>query len=215
MSYNLQAENVETATLGMGCFWGPDSLFGSLPGVIHTKVGFTGGTTENPTYRQMGDHTETVQITYDSDKISYGEILHTFWSNHNAVKDRFYKERQYLSILLHHNEEQEIVARRVKKEWKEKLAAEIQTEFQPLHRFFQAEDHHQKYNLKRFKKATTTIRELFPKESDFVNATIVARLNGFVKEHGKMEQIEEEIETWHLSLDTKDELLQLLNRIKW
>ena len=56
---------LETATFGMGCFWGPDARFGSLPGVIRTRVGYAGGTTPSPTYRQMGDHTETVEIDFD------------------------------------------------------------------------------------------------------------------------------------------------------
>ncbi|QDP39852.1 peptide-methionine (S)-S-oxide reductase MsrA [Radiobacillus deserti] len=215
MNDNPQVTNKQKATLGMGCFWGPDSLFGSLPGVIQTKVGFAGGTTLDPTYRQMGDHTETVQIVFDADRISYQELLHVFWGNHNAIKDRFYKERQYISILLYHSNAQKDIAEEVKKEWEDKLNGDIQTEFQAFQVFYRAEDHHQKYNLKRFKKATEIIRELFPVEEDFVQSTIVARLNGFVKEHGKMSEIKQEIEQWNLSDEKKRELLLLLNRIKW
>nr|WP_256204181.1 peptide-methionine (S)-S-oxide reductase [Planococcus faecalis] len=58
-------QRLELATFGMGCFWGPEARFGSMPGVVRTCVGFTGGTTPTPTYRQMGDHTETVHISFD------------------------------------------------------------------------------------------------------------------------------------------------------
>ena len=75
----------ETATYAMGCFWGPDSLFGSLDGVIRTRVGYAGGTTESPTYHNIGDHTETIQIDYNPAKISYEQLLEIYWDNHNPA----------------------------------------------------------------------------------------------------------------------------------
>ena len=58
------------ATFSMGCFWGPDSIFGAVPGVIRTKVGYAGGSRKDPTYHKLGDHTETVQMTYDPEEVS-------------------------------------------------------------------------------------------------------------------------------------------------
>ena len=65
----------ETATFALGCFWCPDAQFGILPGVVRTRVGYAGGTTENPTYHDLGDHTECVQIDYDPRALSFDQVL--------------------------------------------------------------------------------------------------------------------------------------------
>lgn len=71
------------ATFGMGCFWGAESLYGATKGVIRTRVGFTGGKKENPAYKNLGDHTEAVDVDYDPNIVSYEQLLELFWSNHN------------------------------------------------------------------------------------------------------------------------------------
>lgn len=213
--YNLQAAQRERAVLGMGCFWGPDSLFGSLPGVISTQVGFAGGTTADPTYRRMGDHTETVEILFDPERISYEDLMRTFWRSHDAVKDRTYKERQYISLLIYDTEAQRETAERVRTEEEARSGRPIQTEFQPFHAFYPAEEHHQKYNLKRFKRATETARSLFPTLEEFHSSTIAARLNGFVREYGSLDAIKAEIRTWGLNEQQLEELQEMLAAIKW
>jgi hypothetical protein len=99
-NFDMQTTNVQTATLGMGWFWGPDARFGHLSGVIRTRVGFSGGTTPSPTYRNIGNHTETLEIDFDPTIISYEEILDIFWKNHNPLRVNDYKGRQYMSLLL-------------------------------------------------------------------------------------------------------------------
>ncbi|QHS24348.1 peptide-methionine (S)-S-oxide reductase [Virgibacillus sp. MSP4-1] len=103
----------------------------------------------------------------------------------------------------------------MKREWESKLDGVIQTEIQPFSTFHLAEDYHQKYYLKRFKRATETIQRLFPHHKAFVDATISARLNGFVKEFGKMNELKNEIEYWKLSEEEKRKLLTQLSQIKW
>lgn len=213
--YNLQSTRTERAILGMGCFWGPDSRFGSLPGVISTRVGFAGGTTEEPTYRQMGDHTETVEIIFDPERLRYEELLRTFWRSHDAVKDRTYKERQYISLLVYDTEEQRRKAEQVRGEEELLNGRKIQTELQPFRAFYPAEDHHQKYNLKRFKRATETVRNLFLTMEDFQASTIAARLNGFVREYGSLNDIKAEIKTWGLAQEDLRKLEEMLANIKW
>lgn len=182
MNLNRHSTCIQTATFSMGCFWGPDSLFGHLPGVIHTRVGYAGGTTTDPTYYLMADHTETLEIDFDPEVISYPTILTLFWDSHDAVKDRTYKGRQYLSLLFYHDAEQQKVAHQVKQNWENKNHKKIQTEIQPYTHFYQAEDRHQKYFLKRYPKAHTAISNLFPTYSDYIDSTIAARLNSFVRE---------------------------------
>ncbi len=182
---------------------------------MRTRVGYAGGTTIAPTYRQIGDHSETLQIDFDPNLITYDEILRQFWENHNAVKERNYKGRQYISILLYHDESQRETAKRLKAEWERLQNGEIQTEFQAYANFYVAEDYHQKYYLKRYVKATSEIQHLFYDHDAFINSTISARLNGFVKGFGTMNTIKEEIENWGLNAEEKTDLLHHLGNIKW
>ncbi|MER2063872.1 MAG: peptide-methionine (S)-S-oxide reductase MsrA, partial [Alkalibacterium sp.] len=162
LNLNRRAETLEVATFGMGCFWGPESQFGQYPSVIRTLTGFAGGTTAEPTYRKLGDHTEVIQIAFDSSLISYEEILKIFWDSHDAVKDRSYKGRQYLSLLIVHSNEQKETAEKIKSNWEAQNGYRIETEIHYDLPFYPAEDRHQKYFLKRFNKAMTSILPLFP-----------------------------------------------------
>jgi peptide-methionine (S)-S-oxide reductase len=115
--------------------------------VIRTRVGYSGGTKENPTYRSMGDHTETIQIDYDPEIISFENILDVFWKNHNPLRSSF-GSRQYMSIILYHDDNQKELALKTKKDWEDMLDGEIQTEMVPYSVFYNAEDYHQKYYLR-------------------------------------------------------------------
>lgn len=212
---NEQTSVLEQATFSMGCFWGPDSLFGSLPGVIQTEVGYAGGTSADPTYRKMGDHSETLNITFDPEIVSYEQLVRLFWGNHDAAKDRFYKERQYISILFYRNEDQYETAKKVHSELELVQGKELQTEFQSFTQFYTAEVHHQKYFLRRFKGATEMIKSLFPDEDSFIQSTIAARLNGFVRERGKLPDIKKEITHWGLNKFDTELLLDTIDNIRW
>lgn len=212
---NEQAKTVEKAAFSMGCFWGPDSLFGSLPGVIQTTVGYAGGTTAAPTYRTIGDHSETIEMTFDPEIISYADLVHLFWRNHEAAKDRFYKERQYISVLFYRNEEQYEIAKHIQAEIETEQGKELQTEFQAYNHFYTAEDRHQKYFLRRFKKACAQVQTLFPDEAAFIHSTIAARLNGFVRERGKLPDVKEEITHWVLSESNTRLLIDTIDTLRW
>lgn len=215
MDLNRRSTSFQTATFSMGCFWGPDSQFGHLPGVIRTRVGYAGGTTLDPTYRLMGDHTETLEIDFDPEVIRYSTILTLFWDSHDAAKDRTYKGRQYLSLLFYHDAEQQKIAHQVKQDWENKQHKKIQTEIQPYTHFYQAEDRHQKYFLKRYPKAHSSITYLFPTYSDYIDSTIAARLNSFVREFGLLADIKKELEFWGLNENEKYILEELLDTIRW
>jgi len=181
--------------------------------VIRTRVGYAGGTKDNPTYRDMGDHSETIQITYDPQLIAFEELLDLFWRHHNSLrKDR---SRQYASILFYHTEAQKEKALEKKKEWEQILEGEIQTEIVPFSSMTMAEDYHQKYYLKRYKAATEILFDLFPDHTAFVSSTLTARLNGFVKGFGTWEGLKGEISDWGVSQKEQEHLLEVLNSLKW
>lgn len=100
----MNIRNEHTITLGMGCFWSPDALFGQLTGIIRTRVGYAGGTTVDPTYRDLGDHTEMVEMDYNPQILSLEDILDMFWNNHNPENINQYKGRQYNSLMIYRDE---------------------------------------------------------------------------------------------------------------
>ncbi len=162
----------------------------------------------------MGDHTETLQVDFDSDLISLEQLLDTFWRNHTPRKDG-YGGHQYMSLLLFHNSKQNKIIDQVKVKWEAKTNQRLETEIKPFEQFTLAEDKHQKYYFKRSKKAYEMILQLFSTHEDFVNSTIAARLNGFVREFGTLHDLKNEINEWRL--DEKDRLLliETIKKLKW
>lgn len=205
---------IELATFGMGCFWGPEARFGSMPGVMRTRVGFAGGDMPSPTYRKMGDHTETIQIKFDPAIISYTDVLKEFWQNHYPNRDN-YKGRQYISLLHYHTEQQRQTIAKVKKEMEAQLGELIETEISPFTQFTPAEERHQKYYLKRYPKALEQLKGLYPNEKLLTDSTFAARLNGFVKGYGTKKGVIEELAQWNIGEAEKIFLTDLFSTMKW
>lgn len=148
---------MEKATFAAGCFWGVEELFRTIPGVISTTVGYTGGKTENPTYEDVCSnntgHAEALEITFDPKKISYKELLKIFWDNHNPTTlNRQGPDvgTQYRSAIFYHSLEQKRLAEESKKvlEKSGKYTNKIVTEIVPVQKFYEAEEYHQEYNRK-------------------------------------------------------------------
>lgn len=161
--------NLEVASFGMGCFWSVEALFGSLKGVYRTRVGYTGGKKKNPTYRAIGDHTETVQIEFKPSEISYSELLDIFLSNHDYGTDR---KPQYASRVFYHNQHQ-------KKQADRKLEdREASTTVEEIETFWLAEDYHQKYRLRQYPGLMELFSDYSPEE--FIQSFVAMRLNAAV-----------------------------------
>ncbi len=148
---------LEKATFGMGCFWHSEEVFNRVPGVVGTAVGFMGGTKENPSYREVctgrTGHAEVVEVTYDSEKITYGRLLEIFWANINpTVKDMQGPDAgtQYRTVIFYHSKEQGTLAARSKEELERsgKYRRPIVTQIVPASKFWRAEEHHQRYSEK-------------------------------------------------------------------
>lgn len=215
LEYNLSNKvSLETATFGMGCFWSPDAQFGSLPGVIRTRTGYSGGTSDKPTYRQMGDHTETIQVEFDPGQIRFEEIVKEFWRSHYPNRDA-YKGRQYISLIFWQSEKQKHILEKLKKEKEQQLNEPVETEIRPFDGFTEAEERHQKYYLKRYPKALEQLVELYPETDMLTQSTFAARLNGFVKGFGSRQQLLEEINGWPITADRRNVLRQVLLKLKW
>lgn len=132
----------EIATFALGCFWHVEDYFSQLPGVISTVVGYTGGTTPHPTYENLGDHTESIEIKFDPAEISYETLLTHFWQQHDPAT---YTKRQYRSAVFYHDERQREQAAKSRDREQQKYRNKILTDIVPASTFFPAEEYHQKY----------------------------------------------------------------------
>jgi len=149
---------MQKATFAAGCFWGVEAAFRQIKGVRRTTVGYSGGTLENPGYRDVCSgrtgHAEAIEIEYDPMEVSYAELLQVFWENHDPTTlNRQGPDvgTQYRSVIFYHDEEQKLAAIRSKEELASsgRYRNPIVTEIVPAAEFYRAEEYHQQYLEKR------------------------------------------------------------------
>ena len=149
-------QGMEQAVFGLGCFWGAEKLFWSIPGVYSTAVGYAGGETTNPSYEEVcsgfTNHTEAVLVVFDPKKVSYEALLKAFWEGHDptqGMRQGNDSGTQYRSALYAYGDEQLRTALSSKevfeRELKDKKFPSITTEIRLAPEFYYAEDYHQQY----------------------------------------------------------------------
>ncbi|XP_012262170.2 peptide methionine sulfoxide reductase [Athalia rosae] len=177
MPGQVEHPKLKRATFGMGCFWAGDALFGATPGVVRTAVGYSGGTQESPSYRNLGDHTEVIDLDYNPEIIGYQELLNLFWNNHEyGLTTRI--KRQYMSLILWHDEDQKITAEQSREKEQSQRGGSFVTELTKFERFYPAEDYHQKYRLRAHPWLLDKLR--LKSNEDILNTTLAAKLNGYL-----------------------------------
>jgi peptide-methionine (S)-S-oxide reductase len=150
----------EKAIFAAGCFWHVEELFRCLPGVISTRVGYTGGHFEHPTYEDVCSHTtghaEAVEVSYDPDKVTYDRLLEVFWNNHNPTTPN----RQgpdvgsnYRSAIFYTSDAQKEAAEKSRDQAQAKYSKPIVTEIAAVQAFWPAEEYHQQY-LKKHNRSS-------------------------------------------------------------
>lgn len=170
-------------------------------------MGYAGGTKENPTYHSLGDHSETVQIDYDSSKISYAELLDIFWESHDPTAAPWL--RQYMSIIFYHNEEQRRLALETRSREEAKLGRKVYAEIVPATVFYLAEDYHQKYYLREARTLMAEFNAIYSNARDFMNSTAAARVNGYTGGYGTPAALQEELSSLGLSPSGQAKLLDI------
>jgi len=149
-------QGMQQAVFGMGCFWGAERLFWKLPGVYSTAVGYAGGQTKNPSYEEVcsgfTNHAEVVLVVFDPAKISYDELLKTFWEGHDPTQGMRQGNdagTQYRSTIYAYGAEQLKAALASKEMFQKSLSKSgfgtISTEIREAPEFYYAEDYHQQY----------------------------------------------------------------------
>jgi peptide-methionine (S)-S-oxide reductase len=147
------------AMFGMGCFWGAEKKLWQVPGVYSTQVGYAGGSTPNPTYREVcggkTGHTEVVRVVFDPAKVSFQDLLRVFWESHDPTQGMRQGNdtgTQYRSAIYTYDDEQLAIADASRKAYEGQLEkagfGAITTEIGPAGEFYFAEDYHQQYLAK-------------------------------------------------------------------
>lgn len=178
--------------------------------MVRTRVGYAGGEKKNPTYHDLGDHTETVQIDFDPRKISYEQLLDIFWASHNPAKSAW--SSQYKHVLFYHDDKQKELALKSKERLAAKLQLKIHTEIVSYTGFYRAEDYHQKYKLRHTSDLMAEFISIYPDADDFVDSTAAARINGYLYSYGSLENLQAEVDDFGLSDTGKEKLVDLLRR---
>lgn len=145
-------DDTQTATFAAGCFWGVEAAFAQIPGVIDAVSGYTGGTTQNPTYRDVcghgTGHAEAVEVTFDPNRVSYDRLLSAFWSIHDPTQlNRQGPDvgDQYRSAIFTHSPDQQRAAIASRDAEQAKYGRPIVTQVLPAPDFWRAEEYHQHY----------------------------------------------------------------------
>ncbi len=142
------------ATFAAGCFWGVQAAFDEVKGVVSTRVGYTGGKTKNPTYKDVctdsTGHAEAIEIVFDPKQVSFEKLLELFWKIHDPTQiNRQGTDigTQYRSAIFYHNEDQRKAAERSKQNAQKNFKKPIDTQIAKSSEFYEAEYYHQKYYL--------------------------------------------------------------------
>ena len=176
---------------------------------MRTRVGYAGGSKKAPTYRSLGDHTETIQIDYDPTQVSYRQLLDIFWGNHTPTSKPW--SRQYMAAVFYHGEAQKKAATESKEREASRRKARIHTQILPYTGFHMAEDYHQKYALRQNRDFLREMETIYPDLEGLISSTAAARLNGYLGGYGTLELLREELDGYGLSPELRQ---KLVDRVK-
>jgi methionine-S-sulfoxide reductase len=177
--------------------------------VVRTRVGYAGGTKANPTYYDLGDHSETIQIDYGPAQISYADLLDLFWASHSPASRP--TSRQYMSIIFYHDEAQKALAEESREREAARLGRQVFTEIVPASGFTAAEEYHQKYTLQQQHEIMSEFRAIYP-DGGWVDSTAVARANGYLGGNGSLDRLQAELSDLGLSPEAGQRLLAIAQR---
>ena len=173
---------------------------------MRTRVGYAGGTTADPTYRRMGDHTETFQVDFDPAVVTFDELLDVFWGVHSPTGRPW--STQYANIAFWRDEAQRDSIAAAVRRVSEELGQTVTTQTRPLDHFYVAEDYHQKYYLRSDRILMRDFGAMYPGAGDFRESTAAARANGYLDGAGDAAALLAEVDSYGLSAEGREALLR-------
>ena len=176
--------------------------------MVRTRVGYAGGSSADPTYRNIGDHAETVQVDYDPAVISYEELLRVFWAAHSPTSRPW--SGQYASLIFYQDEEERRLAEESRAAEQSRRGRPIYTEIVPYEGFNLAEAYHQKYRLQAWPELLAELQAANPGAADLLGSTSAARLNGYLGGNLDLAGLEAELAALGLAPAARERLLSLL-----
>ncbi|OXA42709.1 Peptide methionine sulfoxide reductase [Folsomia candida] len=180
------------ATFAMGSHWGPAARFGAIPGVIRVRVGFTGGTEEEPMYNDPKDHIEAVSLQFDPDRVTYQRLLELFWDYHDWTLEN---PHQYSSFIFCHDEEQKSAAEASFLEMLKKTEKKVRTKIGTYTQFWQADDDFQHNLLQQHKNIFPRLHIPFVQ---LAHSHLATRVEGYVCGYAKPELFDDEVAELYL-----------------
>ena len=160
-------------------------------------MGYAGGTSKNPVYRNLGSHSEAIQIDYDPVKISYEDLLEIFWDSHDPTSQAW--SRQYRHVIFYHNNTQKKEAEDSRDRLASLTGRQITTDLVPFTEFYLAENYHQKYRLRNHYAVLNEFEAIYPEIEGLLSSTAAARVNGYLGGNGTCDQLKSEIGSFGLS----------------
>jgi peptide-methionine (S)-S-oxide reductase len=145
----------------------------------------------------MGDHTETLQVDFDPEKVSYDDLLDIFWAGHDPLRSSW--SAQYKAAVFVHDSEQRRAAERSRDRAHAAVGRPVLTEILPAERFYLAEGYHQKYRLQGVRELAAEFAEMYPRVREFVDSTAAARVNGYLDGYGSVEALERDLDKFGLT----------------
>ena len=179
--------------------------------MVRTRVGYAGGTTRAPTYEDIGDHSEAIEIEFDPGRIGYQDLLAVFWKAHDPAYRSL--SRQYRTAVFWSGEEQRGLAEQSRLLAEESAPRGVVTTLEPLRSFTPAEDYHQKYYLRSAGEVAAAYQRIYPDARDFTASTATARVNGFLGGHGGPVRLAEEIGSLGLEGEARAALEKIVQRM--
>jgi len=181
-------------------------------------VGYAGGSKQNPTYVNIGDHTEVLQVEYDPQQTSFENLLELFWNNHDPTKLKISKSdgtptphTQYLSTLFYHDGDQKRLAEESLQRALRQLGPAVYTELKPFTKFYLAEDYHQKYLLQKHGALLSQL-DISPGD-ELIASHMACRLNGYLGGYGSVEAFKKEAGLLQIDGETRQQILRKVEKI--
>lgn len=171
-------------------------------------MGYAGGTRQHPTYRNLGDHTETIEIDFDPAVISYEQLLDIFWRSHQPSQPTW--SRQYRAVIFYHGERQKALAMKTRDQVAARLHGPVATEILPAGPFTLAEGYHQKYYLRQRPDLLTEFEAIYPTPEALAGSTAAARVNGYLAGYGDPAALRANLDDLGLSPNSRRKLVDLV-----